>query len=57
MKLDATLTEKTSSKGNKYVCIVIKLTPTLDKVVFLDKAEEELLRVMATQQANNTSRS
>ena len=55
MKLDATLTEKTSSKGNKYVFIVIKLTPTLEKVVFLEKAEEELLRVMATQQAQDNA--
>lgn len=51
MKLDATLTEKISSKGNKYICIEIQLTPTYKKTVFLDKPEEELLRVIATQQA------
>ena len=41
------LTEKTSKTGNNYQCLVISLTPTYEKVVFLDKAELELLK--ATQ--------
>lgn len=53
MKLDATLTEKTSSKGNKYICIEIKLTPTYTKQVFLEKPEEELIRVLAQVQNAN----
>lgn len=53
MKLDATLTERKSSKGNNYVCIVIKLTPTYEKVVFLEKAEEELIRTLAQVQNAN----
>lgn len=39
------LQEKTSSKGNKYLCIDIKLTPTYTKTVFFEKAEEEVLKL------------
>ena len=45
--MKAELVEKTSSKGNKYICIEVSLTPTYKKVVFLDKAEEELLKAYA----------
>lgn len=41
------LVEKTSKTGKKYVCIEISLTPTYKKLVFIDPAEEELLRVYA----------
>lgn len=44
MEVKATLEERISSKGNPYKCIVIKLTPTYEKIVFLDKAELELLQ-------------
>ena len=47
------LTEKTSKSGNEYQCLVISLTPTYEKVVFLDKAELELLK--ATTTTNTTS--
>lgn len=46
------LTEKTSKSGNNYQCLVINLTPTYEKVVFLDKAELELLK--ATDKPTST---
>lgn len=39
----ATLETRTSKKGNQYQCVVIKLTDNYEKLVFLDKAEIELL--------------
>ena len=39
-KLETRVSKKTN---NQYVCLVIKLTPTYEKVVFLDKAEVELI--------------
>lgn len=43
-KVDATLTERVSKKGNTFQCIVLKLTDTYEKMVFLDNAELELLK-------------
>lgn len=40
----AVLEERTSKKGNKYEVLVIKLTDKLEKLVFLDQAELELLK-------------
>ena len=45
METIAILEERTSKKGKKYVVLVIKLTDTYDKLVFLDKAEIELLKL------------
>lgn len=43
-KLDCSLETRTSvSKGTTYQCLVIKLTPTYEKVVFLEKAELEII--------------
>lgn len=42
--LKATLVKKTSKKGNDYECVMLELTPTYKKVVFLDDAELELLK-------------
>lgn len=42
--LKATLVKKTSKKGNDYECVMIELTPTYQKVVFLEDAELELLK-------------
>ena len=42
--LKATLVKKTSKKGNDYECVMIELTRTYKKVVFLDEAELELLK-------------
>lgn len=43
MDVKATLETKTSKAGNSYKVVVLKLTDTYDKLVFLDKAEIELL--------------
>lgn len=43
MKVD--LVEKTSKNGEKYVCLEISLTPTYKKIVFLDPAEKELIKI------------
>ncbi|MDO4962611.1 MAG: hypothetical protein Q4E75_00705 [bacterium] len=44
-KIIATLETRTSKSGNEYQVVVIKLTDTYEKLVFLDKAELELLNV------------
>jgi len=42
----ATLEERISQKSGKpYMCIVIKITDTCEKVVFLESAEVELLKI------------
>lgn len=47
MNVNGKLIEKVSEKtGKKYVCIEIQLSPSYSKLVFLDKAEVELLKVM-----------
>ena len=51
MKLDAVLVEKTSKKGNTYLCVEVSITDKLKKVVFLDQAEIELLKL---RYANNS---
>lgn len=43
--LDCVLQEKESKKGNKYYAIVINLTDNVQKVVFLEKAEAELIKL------------
>lgn len=49
MEVKATLETRHSEKsGNDYKVIVIKLTPTYEKLVFLDKAEIELLQLANT---------
>ena len=42
--LEATLETRKSKEGNDYQVVVIKLTDTYEKLVFLDKAELELIR-------------
>lgn len=41
----ATLETRTSKKGNQYEVLVIKLTDNLEKLVFLEQAELELLKL------------
>ena len=48
--IDATLETRKSKQGNDYTVVVIKLTPTYEKLVFLDKAELELLSVSSKSQ-------
>lgn len=45
MDLKATLKEATSKSGNTYQYVSIMLTDTLEKKVFLDQAELELLKM------------
>lgn len=42
--IKATLETRTSKKGNDYQVLVIRLTNDYEKLVFLDKAEIELLK-------------
>lgn len=45
VRVNATLETRTSKKkGTTYQVLVIKLTDTYEKLVFLDKAEIELLK-------------
>ena len=44
----ATLEERDSKKGTKYQVLVIKLTDTYEKLIFLDQAEIELLKMQKT---------
>lgn len=43
MDVKATLENKTSKSGNTYKVVVLKLTDSYEKLVFLDKAEIALL--------------
>lgn len=45
IKLDATLETRKSKSGNDYQVISVKLTPTYEKLIFLEKAELELLSI------------
>lgn len=45
MDVKATLETKTSKKGTEYQVLVIKLTDTYEKLVFLEPAELELLKL------------
>lgn len=44
VRVNATLETRTSKKGSTYQVLVIKLTDSYEKLVFLDKAEIELLK-------------
>ena len=41
----ATLETRTSQKGNEYQVLLVHLTDTYEKPVFLDKAELELIKL------------
>lgn len=45
MEFKANLETRKSKKGTSYECLVIKLSPNVDKVVFLTTAELELLKL------------
>lgn len=40
------LEQRTSKSGQPYTCLVVKLTPTYEKLVFLSQAELELLKAV-----------
>ena len=44
MKFEATLEERVAKKSGKtYKCVVVKLTDNLEKIIFLNNAEVELI--------------
>ena len=45
MDLKCSLTTKLNKEGKPYEVIVIKLTDTYEKLVFLDPAERELVKL------------
>lgn len=47
-EVKATLETRTSKKGNQYEVLVIKLTDKLEKLVFLEQAEFELLKLSSS---------
>ena len=47
MPIKAELVERTSQKGNKFICIEVSITDKIKKLVFLNNAELELIRLNA----------
>ena len=45
MNVKAMVVEKTSKKGNTYICIEVYITDKIKKLVFLTPAELELLKL------------
>lgn len=45
MEIKAKLEERISKDGKPYFCIVVNITDNVEKIVFLDKAEIELIRL------------
>lgn len=48
----ATLETRTSKKGAEYEVLVIKITDKIEKLVFLDPAELELLKLNSDKKDN-----
>lgn len=49
LKFECSLETRTSKKGTTYEVLVIKLTDRLEKLVFLDQAELELLKMNSSK--------
>lgn len=45
MKLEAVLEERVSKKGNKYKCIVVRITDNVEKIIFLNPVDVELINL------------
>ena len=45
MPIKCELVEKISKEGNKYICLEIQLTPNYKKLVFLNSAELEIIKL------------
>lgn len=45
ISVECTLEEKVSKKGNPYTVLIVQLTPTCQKKVFLEQSEIELLKI------------
>ena len=50
MVLKCQVVEKVSQKGNTYICLEVFLTENYKKIVFLDSAEVELLKMYTKKQ-------
>lgn len=48
MEVKGKVEKRKSKAGNDYFCVVIKLTDTYEKIIFLDKAELELIQLTLT---------
>lgn len=46
MNIKATLQERVSKKGNKYVCIVVCIADGIEKIIFLTPAELKLIELL-----------
>lgn len=44
--LNVSLETRVSKKGKEYTVLVIRLTPSYEKIVFLDNAELELIKML-----------
>lgn len=55
MDLKCALTTRLNKAGKPYECIVIKLTDTYEKLVFLEEAEKELVKLSNVKVDNNTT--
>lgn len=53
MDLKCQLVTRTSKEGKPYDVIVINLTSTYEKLVFLDSAERELLKLSNNERTTN----
>ena len=52
MEVIGKVEERVSKNGNPYKCIVIKITDSCEKVVFLEPAELELLKLLNKEPKN-----
>lgn len=52
-EIKATLETRTSSKGNTYRCVILKLSEKSEKLVFLSPSELELLDLQNTKNAKS----
>ena len=52
-EVKATLETRQSKKGSDYQVLVIKLTDTYEKLVFLEQAELELLKLSSNDNKKN----
>lgn len=57
MNVNARLEERVSKDGNPYYCIVIRITDNVEKLVFLDRAETELIRLTYSNKVKLSSSS
>lgn len=52
MELQSRLEQRVSKDGKPYFCIIIKLTDELDKIVFLEPAELQCVKLTYAKSKN-----